>query len=483
MTIVSRTQFQSDTNTLYPDNTTGEISPADLRAQMDNIADSAVFRGIGFASAPTANDDDAGTGGNGEFNVGDVWVDETNNNAYICVDDTATSAVWEVIGGALVITSQSGTATSGQIATWASNSEIRGDAELTWDGSNILAIASASPILELQDTNGSSDNQRWLTWVDSSNFKIQAFTDAGVGGNDYLQLTRTGNVVDSLDFIAGGSLATSISGNSLEFTGAASTIQTTDAETLSLGTNGVDRLTFGANTYVSQFAGLAANLVGVQVGDSNLTTGNAEVHLGVGRTGDGISRIEFVTDTTYSTYGLRVERGAGENSISQILHRGTGNLLLQTVDAADLVIGTSNTTAITVDGSTQDVTIANDIIVGGTVDGRDLASDGTKLDTLNKHLPIESEASTTYVAVAVDTGKWKRMTSGSAVTVTINDAVFSAEDEVVFEQAGAGVITFSAGAGFDIRSRGGALATAGQYAVASLKFISSSEAILIGDIV
>jgi len=186
---------------------------------------------------------------------------------------------------------------------------------------------------------------------------------------------------------------------------------------------------------------------------------------------------------------LRLQRAAGENAVSVLNHRGTGNLLLQTVDAGSLVLGTANTPAVTIDGATQVVTIAetldvsNNITVGGTVDGRDLATDGTKLDTLNKYLPIESDASAAYVPSATDAGKWKRMTSGSAITVTINDAVFSAEDEIVFEQAGAGVITFSAGVGFDIRSRDGALATAGQYAVASLKFISSSEAVLIGDIV
>jgi hypothetical protein len=378
MPIVSRTQFQTDTDTLYPDNTTGEISPADLRAQMDNIADSAVFRGIGFAAAPTANDDSSGNNGNGEFNIGDIWIDETNNNAYVCLDDTDLAAVWALIGGGLTVTSQTGTATAGQLATWASATEIRGDAELTWNGGNRLAIASPDPVLELQDNDGVADNQRWLTWVDSGNFKIQAFTDAGVGGDDYLQLTRTGNVIDSLDFLTGGAVATSIGANTVDFTGAASTVQTTDAQPLSLGTNGVDRLTFSANTYVSQFAGLAANLVGVQVGDSSLTTGNAELHLGVGRTGDGVSRIEFVGDTTYTTYGLRLQRGPGENALSILNHRGTGNLLLQTVDAADLILGTSNTPAVTIDGATQVVTFANPP-VGLGVDAVPAQDDGVEV--------------------------------------------------------------------------------------------------------
>ena len=44
MAQVDRITFKATTQLIYPDNNTGEISPADIRAQMDDIADSTPFK-------------------------------------------------------------------------------------------------------------------------------------------------------------------------------------------------------------------------------------------------------------------------------------------------------------------------------------------------------------------------------------------------------------------------------------------------------
>lgn len=94
MSEISRSEFKNNTIVLYPDNTTGEISPGDLRSQMNNIADSAVFKSTNHNFPPGNNDDSVNSGENGAFNIGDMWIDELANKSYVCVDDTPTSAVW-----------------------------------------------------------------------------------------------------------------------------------------------------------------------------------------------------------------------------------------------------------------------------------------------------------------------------------------------------------------------------------------------------
>lgn len=59
MSEVDRNTFKTDTASLYQDGVVGAISAADLRAQMDNIADSTPFRSTSHITSPTENDDEA----------------------------------------------------------------------------------------------------------------------------------------------------------------------------------------------------------------------------------------------------------------------------------------------------------------------------------------------------------------------------------------------------------------------------------------
>lgn len=96
--------------------------------------------------------------------------------------------------------------------------------------------------------------------------------------------------------------------------------------------------------------------------------------------------------------------------------------------------------------------------------------------------PVENEAADAYTAIQGDNRKYKRMTAATPITFTVNANVHIANDEFEIEQAGAGTITFAAGAGMTINSRGGLVASSGQYGIVKIKFISPTVAVISGDL-
>lgn len=71
-------------------------------------------------------------------------------------------------------------------------------------------------------------------------------------------------------------------------------------------------------------------------------TSSAYLQIGTGATGNRFALIDFVGDTTYSDYGLRIVRGnTGENTPSQINHRGTGSFSLRAENAAPITFETT----------------------------------------------------------------------------------------------------------------------------------------------
>jgi hypothetical protein len=63
---------------------------------------------VEVAGAPDADDDGVGTGGNGYFNEGDIFVDTAANTAYICVDNATGAAIWIASPSAAASASASG---------------------------------------------------------------------------------------------------------------------------------------------------------------------------------------------------------------------------------------------------------------------------------------------------------------------------------------------------------------------------------------
>jgi hypothetical protein len=107
----------------------------------------------------------------------------------------------------------------------------------------------------------------------------------------------------------------------------------------------------------------------------------------------------------------------------------------------------------------------------------------TALDTKTAKLITTNRQTASYTLVLSDADKLVEMNVGSANNLTVPASVFSAGQQILLAQYGAGQTTIVAGSGMTIRSNGGKLKLNVQYSGATLIFLSSSEAYLFGDIV
>lgn len=80
------------------DGAANSITPSKLRQVLVDLCDAldgeTPFSKLDATAAPTTNDDSANTSGNGVFAVGSIWIDQTNDESYRCLDASATAAVW-----------------------------------------------------------------------------------------------------------------------------------------------------------------------------------------------------------------------------------------------------------------------------------------------------------------------------------------------------------------------------------------------------
>jgi hypothetical protein len=106
---------------------------------------------------------------------------------------------------------------------------------------------------------------------------------------------------------------------------------------------------------------------------------------------------------------------------------------------------------------------------------------GTDWQDLSDEATGWSDKSANYSIVAADLGTTIRST-GSGITITIDNVLTQQGDRIDFIQAGTGQITFAAGSGVTISSADAKLKTAKQFAGASLVFGGSGVYYLIGNL-
>lgn len=121
----------------------------------------------------------------------------------------------------------------------------------------------------------------------------------------------------------------------------------------------------------------------------------------------------------------------------------------------------------------KDTVVVHD---GSTAGGVPLAKER---NTLN------AQTGTTYTLAATDKDGVVTANNASAITVTIDDAVFAAGDRITVLQKGAGQVTFAAGTGVTINSTGAtpaAPALRAQYSAATVVAESATVFYVVGDI-
>jgi len=99
----------------------------------------------------------------------------------------------------------------------------------------------------------------------------------------------------------------------------------------------------------------------------------------------------------------------------------------------------------------------------------------------SKDLTLDRKTAS-YTLVAGDNNKLIEMNVASANNVTINNSVFTAGNQILVSQYGAGQVTFVAGAGVTLRSPSGKLKLTGQYSLATIIAISATEFYISGDL-
>jgi len=178
-------------------------------------------------------------------------------------------------------------------------------------------------------------------------------------------------------------------------------------------------------------------------------------------------------------------------------------------DLADVNDGTVSLTS----PSAVSLGVTGNITVGGTVDGRDVATDGTKLDGIEaladvtdtanvtsagaamltgatftgavvSQVSINAQTGTTYTTVLSDQSKLITLNNASAIALTIpanSSVAYPVGTQIDLSQFGAGQVTVAGAGGVTVNSASG-LKLKSQYSSASCVKVDTDTWLLVGDL-
>ena len=310
---------------------------------------------------------------------GDVKITNTNVPAKLLLKDSRSSASSEISqrsDGRLSLASIAGSyGTSG--------------IEILANGNVGLGSVNPAQLLELSSNNGSSvgnvlrfndsdtsvaagqtTGRIEFAENDGANTTVSAFLEvetvgttgggemtfgtgaAGSTATERLRIASDGKATFNSNITIPATVPSSKGGKALRFPSDADTSGTTELEFFTPLSSPASTLTVN-NT-------LTAGAIDIPSDGTNDT----RIEIGTSPIANHHAFIDLIGDTTYTGYGLRLKRfNGGANTISQLVHRGTGSLFIEAQDAGSVILKTNGSNGLTINSS-QNATFGGAIFSG-----------------------------------------------------------------------------------------------------------------------